>query len=395
MRGKQFSWILSGASALGALLGMIFMSSQMRMATTAPDERALWVGAFFLMVFVFGFCALQLAMVLSKSYKVERPPLWWAAFLVACVLIFGIGVGGQYLFMFSREEIVKPAEVDMVLLMDASGSMDAAGYNTPRTEAACQFVDSLSDDCRLQAVSFAGTVLDSTQLLPMSASNKNILKQMICAIDASGATDFNQPLRQAMSTLNSEGRQNCNKAVVLLTDGQSGLDANVVSSYINSDIRVFTVRISKYTSLDYDEQALVDLANNTGGFDTQLTPNPDGSIDTKDMLTAFQAAFEATSETEVNMREDLIVYAEDGISFWQFLVRAITVILCAVAIGIGYFGTVSLPSVIGSGVMGFVASLLITLLEGAGYTLCALIVVVLLGTAFVFLDLRGEDHFDV
>lgn len=395
MRGKQFGWILSGASALGAGVGMALMSLNMDSATGTPNQRALWVGAFFLLLFVFGFCALQLAMALNKTYKVERRPLWWVAFLVACVLVFGVGVGGQYLFMYSKEEVVVPAEVDMVLLLDASGSMDSYGYTAPRTDAACQFVDSLDEDCRLQVMAFAGRVLDSSQLLTMDSVNKSAMKQMISSIDASGATDFSEPLQKAKETLDSQGRQNCNKAVILLTDGESNVETSVVNAYMGSDIRFFSIRISDRSYLDGDAQALADLAQSTGGFDTQLTPRTDGSIDTADMLKAFQDAFEATSETEVNMREDLIVYAEDGITMWQFLIRTLVIILCTILIGIGYFGVISLPSVISSGAMGLIAAILVTVLEGTGYFLCALTIVLLVETAFVFLDLRGEDHFDV
>lgn len=395
MRGKQFGWVLSGASALGALIGMIFMSVQMNRAADSSLGRALWVGGFFLMLFVFGFCALQLAIMLNKTYQVQRRPLWWVAFLLACVLIFGISTVGQFAFMYSTEKVLVPAEVDMVLLLDASSSMAAFGYNDSRTDAACQFVDSLSEDCRLQGVSFAGTVLDSTQLLTMNTANKATLKQMISAIDAAGSTDFNEPLRQAMDTLNREGRPDSKKAVVLLTDGQSELDSGVVSSYVGSDILVFTVRIDKSSSLDLDEQALVDLATQTGGFDTHLVPGPGGKVNAGDMLQAFQSAFEATSQVEVNMREDLIVYAEDGITFGQFLIRTLVIVLCTVVIGFGYFGKISLPSIISGGVAGLIASVLVCILEGAGYALCALILVLLTGTAYVFLDLRGEDHVDV
>jgi len=395
MRGKQFGWVMSGASALGALCAMLLLTGQQKSAMDMPVQRALWVGAFFLMIFLFGFCALQLAMLLSRKYKVERPRLWWAAFLLACVLVFGIGFGGQYLFMYSKEEVVTPAEVDMVLLLDASGSMESCGYITPRNDAACQFVDSLDDDCQLQAVAFAGRVMDQSQLLTMNSANKDTLKQMISSIDASGVTDFNEPLELAMNTLNTQGRKNCNKAVILMTDGNSPLDSGVINTYLNSDVRVFSIRISSDTILIPYAQALADFAQNTGGFDTQLTPNPDGSIDTADMVKAFQDAFEATSEIEVNMRRDLIIYAEDGVTLWQFVIRALVIMLCAVIIGIGYFGVVSLPSAISSGVMGLITAVLVTVLEGAGYFLCALVVVLLVGTGYVFLDLRGEDHFDV
>ena len=68
--------------------------------------------------------------------------------------------------MVTREEVVVSTDkVDMVLLLDASSSMDSASHDAPRTEAASQFVDAVGEDNRLQAVSFASTVLDSTDLL--------------------------------------------------------------------------------------------------------------------------------------------------------------------------------------------------------------------------------------
>ena len=396
MQGKQFGCVLSGASALGSLLGMFLTSGCMERALKTPVGRALWVGIFFLIQFVLGFAALQIAIAMNRKYKFEQLPLKWVAFLTAGVLVFGIGFGGQYLFMYSKEEISVPAEVDMVLLLDTSSSMEAAGFDRPRTDAACQFVDSLNENTRLQAVSFAGKVLDSTQFLAMSNTNKDTLKQMIsAAIDGLGMTDFNEPLQQAMETLNSQGRENCNKAVILLTDGQSGLDNHVMNDYIASDIRVFTIRISESTSLSSNEQDLIDFTAATGGFDTQLMPDYSGNVDTADMLNAFRNAFEATSQRSVNMREDLLVYAADGITMNQFLIRTLVMILCVNVIGFGYFGRLTIPSVVSSSVMGMAAAVLVFLTEGTAYWLCALVVVLLIETAYVFVDLRGEDRFYV
>lgn len=399
MRGKRFSLFLSGIPALGATAGMVYMLIQTDRATQQPAERALWMGGFFLMTFVLGYFALQLAMVLGRACRVERPRMWWAAFLIACPLLFGIGFGGQYLFMYSKEDVTVPAEVDMVLLLDASGSMETGGYIGPRTEAACQFVDSLTEENRLQAVSFAGTVLERTDLLPLDSGNRMKLKQMIRNIDAHGATDFNEPLSQAMNTLNTQGRTNCNKAVILLTDGQSDglnvLDPTLERQFVNAGIRVFTVRISDTTLLDGNAQDLVDLALATGGLDTLLMPQPDGSIDTAEMLKAFREAFEATSQTKVNMREGLLVHSGEGVTLWQFLVRLAVMLLCAMVVGFGYFCRISPLSLISSAVMGLLAAVLITLLEGGGIFLCGLITVILVKTPFVFLDLRGEDRIDV
>lgn len=131
----------------------------------------------------------------------------------------------------------------MVLLLDASGSMDMSGYSHPRTQAACQFVDSLSVDCRIQAVSFAAIVLHRSPLSDMDGSGKAVVKDFIQNVDSIGPTDFNAPLRAALDTLAQEGREGCHHAVLLLTDGEGDLSNDVIRSYQNSGVKVFTIPI--------------------------------------------------------------------------------------------------------------------------------------------------------
>ena len=382
-----------GSLAGAALLALLITPRNFDALSTA-GERIFWVGGFFLAVFAGGFAGLHLTLHFSRKYKIQRSRFWIPALLLACALLFAIGAGGQALFMYSKEEITVPASADMVLLLDASGSMDSYGYTQPRTDAGCQFVNSLSDDNRLQAVSFAGTVLDSTSLVNMDTQGKNTLTQFIQGIDSVGATDFNAPLRQAMQTLTQYGRADCGKAVILLTDGDGDLNSDVINMYLGSDVKVFTVRISSDTALSPDARALADFAVDTGGFDVQLKPAADGSVNAADMLKAFQDAFQATSETRVNMSKDLLVYAEQT-TFWQFLLRVVVFILCAVLIGVGYFGQFSLQLGIANGACGLASAVLVTLFNGSSYGLCVAVICLLMTTAFVSLDMKGEDVYDV
>lgn len=394
MNRKTFCISATLGSLVGAVLFALLITPRNFDALSTAGERIFWVGGFFLAVFAGGFAGLHLTLHFSRKYKIQRTRLWLPAFLLACVLLFGIGAGGQALFMYSKEEVLVPASADMVLLLDASGSMDSSGYTQPRTDAGCQFVNSLGDDNRLQAVSFAGTVLDSTGLINMDAQGKNALTQFIRGIDSVGATDFNAPLRQAMQTLSKQGRADCGKAVILLTDGDGDLDSDVIKTYVGSDVKVFTIRISSDADLSYDAQVLADFAVNTGGFDVQLTPAADGTVDAADMLKAFRDAFQATTETRVNMSKDLLVYAEQT-SFWQFLLRTVVFILCGILIGIGYFGQFSLKLLVANGVCGLVSAVLVTLLNGSFYGLCVAVICLLMTTAFVSLDMNGEDVYDV
>lgn len=378
----------------GAVLFALLITPQDFESLATAGERIFWVGGFFLAVFVGGFAGLHLMLHFSRKYKIRRSRFWIPVFLLACALLFGIGAGGQALFMYSKEEVLVPASADMVLLLDASGSMDSSRYTQPRTDAACQFVNSLSDDDRLQAVSFAGKVLDSTSLVNMDTQGKNTLTQFIQGIDSVGTTDFNAPLEQAMQTLSAQSRADCGKAVILLTDGEGDLDSDVIKTYVGSDVKVFTIRISSSAYLNNNARELANLATDTGGFDVQLTPAADGTVDAADMLRAFQDAFQATTETRVNMSNDLLIYAEQT-AFWQFLLRVVVFILCAILIGVGYFGKLSLRPVIANGACGLLSAVLITLFNGTSYALCVAVICLLMTTAVVSLDMNGEDVYDV
>lgn len=394
MKRKTFCISAALGSLAGAAVFALLITPRDFDALSAAGERIVWVGGFFLAVFAGGFAGLHLTLHFSRKYKIQRPHFWIPAFLLVGALLFGIGAGGQALFMYSKEEVLVPASADMVLLLDASGSMDASGFTQPRTDAACQFVGSLSDGDRLQAVSFAGTVLDSTGLIHMDAQGKNTLTQFIRGIDSVGTTDLNAPLRQAMQTLQTQGGADRGKAVILLTDGEGDLASDVIQTYVGSDVKVFTVRISSDTHLNSSARALADLAADTGGFDVQLTPAADGTVDAADMLQAFQNAFQAATETRVNMSRDLLVYAEQT-AFLQLLLRALVFFLCAVLMGVGYFGKFSLRPALANGACGLLAAVLVTLLNGSSYALCAAVICLLMATAFVSLDMNGEDVYDV
>lgn len=393
MSRKKFSLSAWIASLGGALLGAAIIAPE-NWTLDSSTDRILWAGAFFLVVFFCGFLGLQLALQLSRKYKVERPRGWVVSMLLAGALLFCSGACGQALFMYSREAITIPAEVDMVLLLDASGSMDSAGYDRPRTEAGCQFVDSLDEKNRLQAISFASTVLNNTQLLVTDDAGRETLKQFIYGIDSIGMTNFNDPLYEALDTLEDEGREKCNHAVILLTDGAGDIDQNVIDEYLDTDIKVFSIRIDNSPVLDYQAQALADFAAATGGFDAQLIPNADGSINTADLLTAFQNAFQATSETRLKMSEDLLVCTENT-TLWQFIVRAVTLMICSAIFGFGYFGRINVKSLSLHAIVGFTLAVLISILGNAGYSACVFLLCLLMAAAYVTLNLDAGDEINV
>lgn len=383
------SWIFS---LIGAMLG-----SQLVAATyenvNGPTEHALWGGALLLAIYFGGFAGLSLSLLFGR-WRARRPRGWLVAFLLCGALIFGAGAGGQALFMLTREEVVVSTDkVDMVLLLDASSSMDSSGYDTPRTEAASQFVDGVGEENRLQAVSFASTVLDSTGLLYLDSAGKQELKAFIASIDSIGQTDFNAPLRLAVDTLTAEARPDVNRAILLLTDGEGDLDSAVAQEIEAEGIMFFSVRISKSSTTSSQERALIDLANATGGFDTRLKPASDGSVDTAALLESFNSAFEASTENRLSMEEDLLISSEET-SLYQFAVRLVTLLLCALLFGVGYFAQFRGKKLLLNLGSGALLAVLITLMGGQ-VEACMALAALLLGAAYVSFEPAGGEVFDV
>lgn len=395
MKGKKFSisaWIFS---LLGAGLGAAAAAYVFAMLSSGSGEPSsarliFWSGIFFLAVFLGGFLGMTLAFRFSGKYTVCRKRGWQITFLLSAALLFGTGAAGQALFMYSREKVVVPASVDIVLLLDYSYSMEQSGYDEARTEAACQFVDILDEECCLQVIPYTVIVKNEeiSSFLMMDDQGKREMKDFIRSIDITGATDFNEPLKKAKETLDEKGRSGAYKTVILLTDGESYLDSDVTGAYISSDIIVFSVCINSSGVLSYNAQELADFAVNTGGFDLQITPDASGNVDAVVLLDAFWDAFESTSEMKDTMSNHLLIYSEST-SVYQFIVRLITMLICAVLFALGYFGKISLPGAASGLVCGTLLAVLLSL--GISYIFNILMICLLMASAFVcFKEERGE-----
>ena len=387
MKKRKYSvsaWALS--SLFSALAGMLLI------AFIWPFEsdvnRIVWMAGFFPVVFLGGFCGMRLALKCSKRYELQYPKHWIGSVLLSVVLVSAVGAGGQALFMYSREEVSIPAQVDMVLLLDASGSMGGSNSRA-RTDAACQFVDGLSGEHSLQVIAFAGTILDQSALTATDDAGKQTLKTMIQSIDSTGTTDFDEPLTLAANTLQNQGRPGCSQAVLLLTDGKAPISDDVINAYITNGIHLFSVRIDTSEELYGHAKELADAAVRTGGSDTRLAPGANGSVDAADMLKAFQDAFQATTELRTNMDNELVICSQDATP-WQFAVRTVTLVLCMVIFGFGYFGRISFRTLFGHILTGAVLSFILTVM-GSSYSFCFSMLFLVMAAAYVSIDLQTEE----
>ena len=159
----------------------------------------------------------------------------------------------------TETEEVKP--LDIVMVLDVSGSMDDGGKMTSLKEAANKFVDStneanskVSDDAkksRISIVKFAGNKSDRignetyrsgpytynySQVVCNFTTNASTLQSNIDALKPSGSTRADYGLEYAAAQIN-KARTDVKKVVIFFTDGSptssNGFESQVANDAIN------------------------------------------------------------------------------------------------------------------------------------------------------------------
>ena len=119
------------------------------------------------------------------------------------------------------------APMDVVLVMDASGSMQGAPMEDAKSAAAA-FVAAMGPDDEFALVSFASDV----EVLAEFTGDRNALTRAINGLEASGNTAlYDGVVRSAGLLLGREGRD---QVVVLLTDGGDTASANTLDQAVSA-----------------------------------------------------------------------------------------------------------------------------------------------------------------
>lgn len=167
-----------------------------------------------------------------------------------------------------NEEIKPPVEngvvknLDMVLLIDASGSMGPRGANNDpenvRLDVSKKMVGKTSDRDRVAVVEFG----EGARVLREFTSDKDSVYR---AIEAVGNTDTQTDMNTALNTgfdLFSSSPDSAIRYMILLTDGMSGEEVMGYTQRAKAKaITVFTVGLGDWL----DDELLDDIASSTGG----------------------------------------------------------------------------------------------------------------------------------
>jgi tight adherence protein B len=160
--------------------------------------------------------------------------------------------------------------VGVVLVIDASGSMDGAPMEAAKA-AAISFIDQARAEDRIAIVSFS----DGVQVLTGFTNNKDGLRQTINAIVPANETAFNDGVIQGVSLFDEANARGLLPNMIVLTDGddtasEATLD-EAVAAVENSGVRTFGVALE---GSEFNPDAVQQVAEAGGGLFLS-TPDPE------------------------------------------------------------------------------------------------------------------------
>uniref|UniRef100_A0A1A7Z121 Calcium channel, voltage-dependent, alpha 2/delta subunit 1 n=1 Tax=Iconisemion striatum TaxID=60296 RepID=A0A1A7Z121_9TELE len=157
---------------------------------------------------------------------------------------------------------------DMLILVDASGSVSGLTLKLIRTSVS-EMLETLSDDDYVNVVFFNTRVKNTAcfdHLVQANVRNKKLLKDAVQNITAKGITNYTKGFEFAFEQLNATNisRANCNKIIMLFTDGGEERAQFVLEKY-NSDkkVRIFTFSVGQH---NYDKGPIQWMACSNKGY---------------------------------------------------------------------------------------------------------------------------------
>ncbi|MEN6441719.1 MAG: VWA domain-containing protein [Syntrophobacter sp.] len=109
--------------------------------------------------------------------------------------------------------------LDMVVVLDRSGSMAEAGKLSEATRAILGLLTQLSEPDRFALVSYSDQVQRHSALLPMTPSNRAMLEGIVRGIQPSGSTNLGAGLQEGIRLLTESAKTGSTSRLILISDG--------------------------------------------------------------------------------------------------------------------------------------------------------------------------------
>ena len=174
-------------------------------------------------------------------------------------------------FTVKGEDASTQNYIDVILVMDRSGSMDYSFGNRKRMdyakEAMNEFIDTIASENNVKnkigLVSFSSSTTLDTSL----TNNYNLVKSRVNSLYANGATSIGGGLLIAADHLKKNGRSDAKQFIILASDGMHNTNPSIQAGIatVPSIATVYTIGIGENNaSSHFDEAALKNIAQTAG-----------------------------------------------------------------------------------------------------------------------------------
>uniref|UniRef100_A0A3Q2Z123 Calcium channel, voltage-dependent, alpha 2/delta subunit 1a n=1 Tax=Hippocampus comes TaxID=109280 RepID=A0A3Q2Z123_HIPCM len=156
---------------------------------------------------------------------------------------------------------------DMLILVDASGSVSGLTLKLIRTSVS-KMLETLADDDYVNVVYFNDKATHAAcfeNLVQANVRNKRILKDAVQGITAKGTTNYRRGFELAFKQLAqmNVSRANCNKIIMLFTDGGEERAEEIFKTYNPKQVRIFTFSVGQH---NYDKGPIQWMACTNKGY---------------------------------------------------------------------------------------------------------------------------------
>jgi Mg-chelatase subunit ChlD len=164
----------------------------------------------------------------------------------------------KYELLYNENENVY-SKLDIVFVIDSSGSMSWNDSSDVRIDVTKNFIDRLTDSDRAAVVDFDSTA----KVISGFTSDKTVLKAAANRIDSNGGTDLSVGISKAISLFEAENYSagDTLKYIIMLTDGDGSYSTTYTLKAANESIVIYTIGLGS----DVSTSVLTAMANGTGG----------------------------------------------------------------------------------------------------------------------------------
>jgi Ca-activated chloride channel family protein len=161
------------------------------------------------------------------------------------------------------------ANVDLVIVMDRSGSMKGLKINNAR-EAVLKLLSSLGAEDRFALVTYSDDVQVNCDLLRVAPGNREKMAAAVNRVRVGGGTNLGAGLQTGINILRSSGRSLNTAKVILISDGlaNKGITdvealGDIAAAAVNNEFAVSTVGVGS----DFNEYLMTAIADQgTGSY---------------------------------------------------------------------------------------------------------------------------------